>query len=103
METNAGVHSRDEEFVRAQLSDQRRRMSILGPWGPAAIGLRKSKRHRCLPSTEVHLLRGLPGLFDGGLDLALKLQLRDFAAHRLDQGKVARVCVPGFVAKDVPS
>src|SRR6266567_1548040 len=103
METDAGVHSGNEEFVRAQLSDQRSRMSVLGPWGPAAIGLRKSKRHRCLPLTEVHLLRGLPGLFHRGLEFALKLQLSNLAAHKRDQGKVARVCVPGFVAKDVPS
>ena len=78
-------------------------MGILGPWGPAAIGLRKSKRHRCLPLTEVHLLRGLPGFFHGGLEFALKLQLTNLVAHKRDQGKVARVCVPAFVAKDVPS
>src|SRR5207253_7140743 len=103
METDTGIHSRDEKLIRAQLCDQRGTMSILGAGSSAAIGLWKPKGHRRLPFPEVYLLRGLPWLFYGGLELTLKLQLSNLTGHGGDQSKVARVCLPWLVPQDVPA
>src|SRR5271165_394082 len=78
-------------------------MCILGAGSSAAIGLRKAKSYGDLPGPEVYFLRSLAWLFHGGLEVASKLQLSNFAAHRADQGEVVGVRRPRLIAKDVPA
>src|SRR5258708_35570920 len=78
-------------------------MSILGAWRSAAVGLRKPKGHSRLPFPEVHFLCGLPWLFHGSFEFALKLQLTNLTADGRDQSKVARVCLPRLVPQDLPA
>src|SRR5579864_7200883 len=78
-------------------------MSILRAGRASPIALRKTKSHGGLPVPEVHFLRSLPRFFYGSLQLAIKFQLRNFAAHWRQQSKVTGMGLPGFIAEDVPS
>src|ERR1700678_707071 len=103
MKADARIHAGNQELIRPNLCNDRRSMRIFRPQSATSVRLRKAEGDSSLPRAKIQLLRGLPRLFNAGLELAIELQLRNLTAHGADECEVVRMRLPRLVAENIPS